>query len=306
MLSYVCATAERSTPTHSDSHMHTLQSLPRLHDARCGARRVCEGVNRFAPHDCGVLRRCRILAQEDRAVIAEEGRADGAGWTQPLVHAALDTRERELEGECRGIVGTECAECGHHLLLLRLALGLHHKPHQSNRRLHRLIRCADAAAETRTLVAQELLKQRHGRRMRQPLHRRDRLDEPLEDRAREGEHELLAASQRRWLGAGKVGEPVHKVEGDVRVASGGGVEQRLETAKECAWWALCLHKPAMVEAQLGLCEDDRSSLHIGQAGKARERLGVMLEHVAQRDVVVHDPGARVAALVACMLGKHRR
>ena len=58
------------------------------------------------------------------------------------------------------------------------------------------------------------------------------LDEGVEHRMRELEDELLGPTEGGGLGAREVGEPVHKVEGHVRLLHGLGLQHLLELGEE--------------------------------------------------------------------------
>jgi hypothetical protein len=63
----------------------------------------------------------------------------------------------------------------------------------------------------------------------------------VQDSVRELDDKLLGARERRSLGAGEVGQPVHKVEGHVSRAHAATLEELLELGEEHAWRRLCLH-----------------------------------------------------------------
>ena len=63
----------------------------------------------------------------------------------------------------------------------------------------------------------------------------------VEDNVGELDHELLGARERRSLGAGEVGQPVHEVESHISRAHAAALEQLLELGEEHAWRRLCLH-----------------------------------------------------------------
>ena len=53
--------------------------------------------------------------------------------------------------------------------------------------------------------------------------------------------ELLGARERRSLGAGEVGQPVHKLEGHISRAHAAALDELLELGEEHAWRRLGLH-----------------------------------------------------------------
>ena len=63
----------------------------------------------------------------------------------------------------------------------------------------------------------------------------------VEDNVGELDHELLGARERRSLGTGEVGQPVHKVEGHISRAHAAALEELLELGEEHARRRLCLH-----------------------------------------------------------------
>eukprot|EP00965_Chrysotila_dentata_P111495 3686372-Pleurochrysis_carterae.AAC.1 len=67
-----------------------------------------------------------------------------------------------------------------------------------------------------------------------------------------------------------------------------------------------LHEPAVVEADLGLREADRSELRFGQGCNRGQGLLVVIENVPKRDVVVADGLVGPVAAVWRVLRQHNR
>mmetsp|Transcript_26756 Transcript_26756/g.77226 ORF Transcript_26756/g.77226 Transcript_26756/m.77226 type:complete len:553 (-) Transcript_26756:768-2426(-) len=141
------------------------------------------------------------------------------------------------------------------------------------------------------------------------LHELEGPEEAVQHRQRELRDELLAASQRRGLGAGQVREPVDEVEGDVAlldlplvVANEGIAEGR----EDRTGWRFGLDQPAMIEAQIALGELHREFLLVVQVPVRWQHVRVVIHDVAQGVVMVANGVARGVPVVRRMLLGHAR
>ena len=99
---------------------------------------------------------------------------------------------------------------------------------------------------------------------------------------------------------------MHEVEGQVGRRRAALVDSCLGLREQRAGRGFRLHEPAKVEAELGLREEDRPLLRRVQKAHARQRGGVVPQHVPEGEVVVVDGRARLVAEVGRMLGAHGR
>mmetsp|Transcript_25091 Transcript_25091/g.54805 ORF Transcript_25091/g.54805 Transcript_25091/m.54805 type:complete len:453 (-) Transcript_25091:1155-2513(-) len=224
-------------------------------------------------------KRGRVVDQKRRA-------ANDLGRDRILLSS--HTCEGELPRERRLVRQRQRDEGIAHGQLLDDVLRLNHQPHESNslRPLCKVLQPAELLFGGVPLRAEELLVERGGRRVREALHHGHRVHDAVEHRLRELHDELVAAPQRHRHSSRQIGHPMDEIEGDVRSVYAVLLDLLSKSRKEHTRWRLRLHEPAVVEAELELREPDGRLQLGGQRVEARQRLAVVLKHVAERHVVV--------------------
>ena len=250
----------------------------------------------------GVMGRER--AQEGGRVVDEEGwaRRDRKG-RRAAKELAGDARARHFLAQHGRVLIGKAAVGREKVHLIRRRLCLQGEAHERDGVVARGRRAERPQAVALVPSTHEVILHYLGLALdRQLVEHGKRANKRVEHRVRELEHKLLGAAEGRRLGAGEVGEPVHKVEGHVGRLHALAHHHLLELCKERRWRRLALHEPAVVEAHLTLREADRLLVVGRLRGARRQRLRTVIEHIRQRDVMIVDHVARLEVLVRCVLG----
>ena len=185
----------------------------------------------------------------------------------------------------------------HHTALCYGRLHLQHKAHER----HRLWAAWHMAQLDGPPLNKEALHELCLTERGQLLHEWEGAYERIEHHMREFEYKLLSASQRCPLCAGKVSQPMHKVEGNVCCSDTALLDEALERAQEHSRRSLSLYEPAVIECKLSLCKAHRIALLLWQISIARKGVLIVREHVAKGRVVVTDDLTSLVLIKRCML-----
>mmetsp|Transcript_78381 Transcript_78381/g.227481 ORF Transcript_78381/g.227481 Transcript_78381/m.227481 type:complete len:304 (+) Transcript_78381:862-1773(+) len=120
----------------------------------------------------------------------------------------------------------------------------------------------------------------------QVLNDREGAEEGSQNSLWEVQNELFAPLQRIRLRASEVGEPVHEIKRNILGVGLPRQHNALKPGKQCPRRGFGLDQPPHVVFHLALCEFDTSPLRQGQHREGRQSFGHVLEHIAQRSIVV--------------------
>ena len=81
------------------------------------------------------------------------------------------------------------------------------------------------------------------------------------------DRKLIRPAERRGLRTGKVGQPMHKVEGNVGRGGTPGDDEAFEGCERGPGGSFALHEPPVIEAEPTLCKLDRPLLLASERGK---------------------------------------
>mmetsp|Transcript_148673 Transcript_148673/g.270589 ORF Transcript_148673/g.270589 Transcript_148673/m.270589 type:complete len:279 (+) Transcript_148673:1006-1842(+) len=116
--------------------------------------------------------------------------------------------------------------------------------------------------------------------------------------------ELLSTGQWRALCSCQVCQPMEKVE--CKITRTRPVQHPFEGGEHGARRSFCLHKPAVVELQFALAEQDGPFGSVGQPSKRRQQLRIVLKQVRQGLIVIVNSRTCTMAQVRSMLWLHNR
>eukprot|EP00965_Chrysotila_dentata_P083801 2766209-Pleurochrysis_carterae.AAC.1 len=190
-------------------------------DVGHGHRRLLDAVCRFAQEGR------RIVEQECGPVVCRR-----AVWRVCLPR---DARRRELEREDAPRFVRNCKKRRVDAALVRLGLRLRDEAHERNGLVGAELGGHGPERLLRPPLAKEAIVQLGLAQRGQSLHDGEGAEKGVEHRVRELGDELLGAKQRARHGAREVGQPVHKVKGNVGRSHTVRRQHALELRKERAW-----------------------------------------------------------------------